>query len=128
MDSRSRKDDVIEGLKVPPSPQCVPKVPEPTDFQEEDSPSHTSGNDDTTQSDPDTCESSSEGSDSTDDSESTLPEAIYDKADGVYRCGNIGCGWEVAFGYCHGCQTKYVMEVRPQPLILLSAAHVHDPL
>ena len=110
MDSGSHKNDGVESLKVLPSPQHVPKVPQPT----------WSSNDGDTTSQLDTSELSSEESDSTDDSECILPEAIYDKADGVYRCENIGCGWEIAFGYCHGCQTKYVIEVRPEPLIDIS--------
>jgi len=114
MDSGSHKDDGVEGFKVPLSPQNVPVVPEPTDFQEVNTPPHTSDDDDFAShvSDPITSESDSEESDSTDDSERSLSNAIYDSADGVYRCRNIGCGWEVAFGYCHGCQTKYVIEVR----------------
>lgn len=106
MDRGSHKDDGAEGFKVPSSPQNIPVVPEPTDFQEEDTPSYTSDDDDgdddddddddaSQGSDPDTSEFGSEESDSTDDSESTLPDAIYDKADGVYRCRNIGCGWEL---------------------------------
>jgi len=116
MNGGSHNDGGAEGLKVPPaSPEDVPKVPRPTEFQEEDAPSHTFEDCDTTSRSSylDTNESNSEESDSTDGSGSTLPEAIYDNADGVYRCRNIGCGWEVAFGYCHGCQTTYVMKARP---------------
>ena len=74
-------------------------------------PSHTF-DDVTSQGDnKDTSEPDGEESDST--NEHSPKDPIYDKADGVYRCADINCGWEVAFGYCHGCQTKYATEVRP---------------
>ena len=127
MDSGSHKNDGTEGLEVSLSPQDAPKVLEPTDFQEEGASSDISdGNDDaTTQySDSDMNDPSSvEESDSTDDSERFLFEAIYDNADGVYRCEKVGCGWEVAFGYCHGCLAKHMIEVRPSLLI----SHVGYP-
>ena len=78
-------------------------VTEPTGAPEEgDDASSQNGNSDKG-------ESNSEGSSCTDDYADE--ELVYDKVDDVYRCTNLGCGWEVAFGCCQGCQTKYITEV-----------------
>jgi len=81
--------------------------------QEEDISPHTS--DDTSSQSHD---SDDEDSDSTD--EHALEQPVYDKMDDVYRCPDPGCGWEVAFGRCQGCHTKYmgdIVEVRQCPLV-----------
>lgn len=43
-------------------------------------------------------------------------DPVYDKAGGIYLCPNLDCDLEVTLGYCHGCQTKYTIEVRPSTL------------
>lgn len=109
MDGGSHKKDEAEAPGVPPSPE-VPGVPEHTIAPEgsvEDA--LLSDSDDGTNQTHDSDEGGSSGdSDSTDE----YVEPIYDKANDIYRCANIDCGWEVAFGYCHGCQTEYMVEVR----------------
>lgn len=79
--------------------------------EEEDVPSHAHDGTSSQNSDSDKDESDDEGSSCTIDYIDEEP--VYGKADDVYRCTKPGCGWEVAFGYCHGCKTKYMMEVRP---------------
>ena len=87
--------------------------------EEEDIPSHTPDGASSQNDDPGEGESDGEGPSYTNDYANEEP--VYDKADDVYRCAKLGCGWEVAFGYCHGCQIKYRMEVRQQLLCQLPA-------
>lgn len=117
MSNGSHDKGEAEVPKIPPSPHKFPGVPGPTNSSEkEEAPSHAS--DDVTDQIHDSSEDESDDGDSDVIREIASAEAVYDTADGVYRCASAACGWEVVFGYCHGCQTEYAMEdheVRPSP-------------
>ena len=108
-DSGNHRKDEAEVL------QALFKIPKDIEStsapEEEDTPSHTPNDASSQNDDSDEGESDSEGSACANDYADEKP--VYDEADDVYRCAKLGCGWEVAFGCCHGCQTKYIMEVRP---------------
>jgi len=100
------------------SRRWLPKWPQEVDSlvekignsQEEGVPPHASGDVASQSDDSNMDEFDSEESDPI--GERLLAYPNYDEADGVYRCENPDCGWEVAFGYCNGCQTKHATGVR----------------
>ena len=109
--TRNRRRGEAEVLKIPGSFLGIPKVTESVSASEEEGGSSHDPDDASSQNnDSDEGESDDEESSCTDDY--TDAEPTYDEADDIYRCARPGCGWEVAFGYCHGCQTKYITEVR----------------
>jgi hypothetical protein len=106
-DGGSHKKDEAPTPEVTPSPPKVPEVSKPTNAPDQEDISSNASDGVTDQN----YESDDEESDLADPY--TLEELAYDKADGVYRCVDANCGWEIAFGYCHGCRTRYMVEVRP---------------
>lgn len=58
-------------------------------------------------------DTSMDGSDTAEPDEEIedLPDAIWDDTDGVFRCFNLQCGWEVVDGICQSCASHHHLSV-----------------
>ena len=105
-DGGNHKKDEAPTPEVTPSPPKVPEASKSTNTPDQEDISSNASDGVTDQN----YESDDGESDLADPY--TLEELAYDRADGIYRCVDASCGWEMAFGYCHGCRTRYMVEVR----------------